>query len=137
MKRKSFEKSVAERRDVADELSPEDISLSNHQTSHHDASDTHVVIFIEVVRQVHRETDYEDEEDYKLFEGHEGSEGHDGNAVGREDVDGAHDEGVWEDVEDFLAGEEGSPSHFVVEEDDEESLDHEDLGWQEVPLSRS
>ena len=88
----------------------------------------------EVVGELHGDSDDEYEEDYELFEGHEGGEGHDGHAVAGEDVDGAHDEGVGQDVDELLFGDGGFALGVVVEIDDEYSLDEEDLSVECITM---
>ena len=78
---------------------------------------------------MHGDSHDQHEQHYEFFEGHEGGQRHNSDAEGGEDVDGAHDEGVGENVEQFPKGEQGPASHFAVYQDYDYPLDEENL-WR-------
>lgn len=81
----------------------------------------------EILRDAHAQSDNQDEEDDEFLESHESCQRHYGHAIRTKQVDGAHDDSVGEDEAEILSREEGLPAHAPVDQQDDYSLQEEDL----------
>lgn len=89
---------------------------------------------IEIVRDTHQDSNHQYEKNYKFFEGHEGCKGHDSHTIGGQHVDGAHEEGIGCDPKESGSLEDALSFGWGTGEDDDDSLQEEDLGVMGVTV---
>ena len=82
---------------------------------------------IEGIGNGHEDAHHQHEKNHKLLEGHVGSQRHDGHAVTGEDVAGTNQKGVGCYSEQGFLLEDAGVVAGWAEEDDDESLEEEDL----------
>ena len=127
LQRKCLEQGIAQRSHVSYDLSSKDISLPDHQSTKYNTTDTIIMYFFKVIRQIHDYSDYQYEKDYKLFEGHKGCEWHDGDAIGRQDVNGTHDEGIRQHIQQNFSIQYEFPIHCPIQTNNHDPLNQKNL----------
>ena len=131
MQSESLQEGVDQGSQVTQKLSLEYLVTSNHESSSNDGKDATVMHSVECVGDGHDESYNKDKKDNKFFESHVGSQRHNSNTITGENIAGTNKKAIGCHFEQHFLAEYVPGIVGVVmrcEEDDDKSLQEEDLG---------